>query len=97
MLVWAYQVEIRDLKNTNNSIAIDIQLNVLAFLQIAQHHSIKLKFFFCIKMNFFYHALNIDRITVFCLSLAFIGPYGLLWPFMIFQGQNWSFYQMELM
>ena len=31
VLVWAYQVAFRDLKNTNNSVAVDSQLNVLAF------------------------------------------------------------------
>ena len=49
MLVWAYQLETRDLKNTNNLIAIDSQLNVLAFLQNLQNHSIKLNFLVFIK------------------------------------------------
>ena len=31
VLVWAYQVAFRDLKNANNSVAVDSQLNVLAF------------------------------------------------------------------
>ena len=54
VLVWAYQVAIRDLKNTNNPIAIDSQLDVLAFFQNVKTHSIKLKFIFFIKMNFFH-------------------------------------------
>ena len=31
VLVWAYQVAFRDLKNAINSVAVDSQLNVLAF------------------------------------------------------------------
>ena len=50
--VWAYQVAISDLKNTKNSVAIDSQLNVLAFFQNVKNHSVKLKIFFCVKMNF---------------------------------------------
>ena len=76
------------------------------FIQNVGNHSIKLKFFFCIKMNIFYDtlalidclSLNIDKIKyfwnfgLFWPLLDFIGLYGLFWPLMIFQGQNWGSY-----